>query len=71
MADLEPGPWQRAGRSRALVLKLGRKAQWGDAFIAQTVIDHGLCLITPIAISRRFLWLQSWISAFLLVARGN
>jgi predicted nucleic acid-binding protein len=46
MIDLEPGYWYRAGRLRAKVLSMGRKARLGDALIAQTCVDQGIPLLT-------------------------
>lgn len=46
MIDLQAGNWQRAGRLRAKVLAMGRKARLGDALIAQTCVDRGIPLLT-------------------------
>jgi predicted nucleic acid-binding protein len=46
MIDLRAGYWQRAGRLRARVLSMGRKARLGDALIAQTCVDRGIPLLT-------------------------
>ena len=46
MIELQAGYWQRAGRLRAKVLSMGRKARLGDALIAQTCVDRGIPLLT-------------------------
>jgi predicted nucleic acid-binding protein len=46
LMEIEPGYWQRAGELRAKVLAKGRKARLGDAFIAQSCVDHGTALLT-------------------------
>jgi predicted nucleic acid-binding protein len=46
LAELQDGYWQRAGRLRARVLALGRKARLGDALIAQSCLDDALPLLT-------------------------
>jgi hypothetical protein len=40
------GYWERTGRLRSELLKRGRKAGLGDAFIAQACIDHDVPLLT-------------------------
>jgi predicted nucleic acid-binding protein len=46
MIEMQPGYWQRAGRLRAKVLSMRRKARLGDALIAQSCIDARIALIT-------------------------
>jgi predicted nucleic acid-binding protein len=46
MIDLNTGYWLRAGRLRAKVWSMRRKARLGDALIAQTCIDRGIALLT-------------------------
>lgn len=46
LVELASGFWQRAGRLRAKVLAIQRKARLGDALIAQCCADHGVPLIT-------------------------
>ncbi len=48
MALLEPGEgyWARAGRLRASLVRLRRKARLADCLIAQSCLDHDVPLIT-------------------------
>jgi predicted nucleic acid-binding protein len=46
LLELRDGFWERAGRLRAGVLAMRRKARLGDALIAQTCLDHQTPLIT-------------------------
>lgn len=46
LVEIVSGYWQRAGRLRATVLAIGRRARLGDALIAQTCVDGGISLIT-------------------------
>ncbi len=46
LLEVSEGYWERAGRSRALVLAAGRKARLADALIAQSCLDHQAPLIT-------------------------
>lgn len=46
LVEIVSGYWQRAGRLRATVLAIGRRARFGDALIAQTCVDGGISLIT-------------------------
>jgi len=48
------GFWQRAGKTRALVLAQGKKVRLGDALIAQFCLDHDIALITRYADFSRF-----------------
>lgn len=43
--ELAQGFWERAGRTRALVLSRGLKARLADALIAQCCIDAGASLV--------------------------
>ena len=43
--DLLDGYWERAGKSRSLVLTHGLKARLADTLVAQACIDHQLPLI--------------------------
>lgn len=44
--ELSPGYWQRAGKTRALLLGKGLSAKIPDVLIAQSCIDHDVALIT-------------------------
>lgn len=44
--ELRHGYWERAGRLRAAVRRLGRKAAMADALIAQACIDADVPLLT-------------------------
>ena len=46
LIQITAGYWQRAGRLRARVLALGRRARLSDALIAQCCIDQDVPLIT-------------------------
>jgi len=46
LIELQAGYWYHAGRLRAKVLSMGRKARLGDALIAQTCVDRGIPLLT-------------------------
>lgn len=46
LIEIRAGYWQRAGRLRAKVLELGRRARLGDALIAQCCIDEEVPLLT-------------------------
>jgi predicted nucleic acid-binding protein len=46
LIEIRAGYWQRAGRLRAKVLALGRRARLGDALIAQCCIDEEVPLLT-------------------------
>lgn len=46
LIEIESEYWQRAGKLRAKVLGMGRKARLGDALIAQSCVDAGVALIT-------------------------
>lgn len=41
-----PGFWERAGRTRSVVLRKKNRARLGDALIAQYCLDHDIGLIT-------------------------
>lgn len=45
LIEIESDYWQRAGKLRAEVLGMGRKARLGDALIAQSCVDAGVALI--------------------------
>lgn len=44
--DTTEGYWERAGQSRAILLKQSLKCRVADALIAQTCIDYNIPLIT-------------------------
>ena len=44
--EISPGYWERAGRMRRAILKLGNKARLGDCLIAQSCIDREIALIS-------------------------
>jgi len=44
--DTTKGYWERAGQSRAILLKQSLKCRVADALIAQTCIDYNIPLIT-------------------------
>ena len=44
--DLTPGFWERAGRLRARIRGMGRKAKLADTLIAQSCLDHDVTLVT-------------------------
>jgi predicted nucleic acid-binding protein len=46
LIQIKTGYWQRAGRLRAKVMALGRRARLGDALIAQCCIDENVPLLT-------------------------
>lgn len=46
LIEIESDYWQRAGKLRAEVLGMGRRARLGDALIAQSCVDAGVALIT-------------------------
>ena len=46
LVPIEEGYWQRAGKSRAVVLSKGRRARLGDALIAQSCVDAGVSLVS-------------------------
>jgi predicted nucleic acid-binding protein len=46
MLDLKPGFWERAGLTRAALVKLKVKPRLADSLIAQVCIDHKLPLHT-------------------------
>lgn len=46
LIQIKTGYWQRAGRLRAKVMALGRRARLGDALIAQCCIDGNVPLLT-------------------------
>jgi predicted nucleic acid-binding protein len=46
LIEVAPDYWQRAGKLRARVLAMRRKARLGDALIAQSCIDRGIPLLT-------------------------
>lgn len=46
LLKISNGFWERAGTLRASVLAKGHKARLGDAFIAQSCIDHSAALLT-------------------------
>ena len=46
LVQITTGYWERAGRLRAKVLALGRRARLGDALIAQCCIDEDVALLT-------------------------
>jgi hypothetical protein len=46
LIQITAGYWHRAGRLRAKVLALGRRARLGDALIAQSCIDEDVPLLT-------------------------
>jgi len=41
-----PGLWERAGKTRALILRHKKKARLGDALIAQFCLDEDIALVT-------------------------
>jgi len=45
LVPVEEGYWQRAGKSRSVLLRKGRKARLGDSLIAQSCIDAGVSLV--------------------------
>ncbi len=46
LLGITPGYWQRAGRLRARILRMKRRARVADVLIAQSCIDHDVRLIT-------------------------
>jgi predicted nucleic acid-binding protein len=46
LMPIEEGYWKRAGKSRAELLKKGRRARLADSLIAQVCIDTGVPLVT-------------------------
>jgi hypothetical protein len=46
LIEIKAGYWQRAGRLRAKVLVLGRRARLGNALIAQCCVDNQVPLLT-------------------------
>lgn len=48
------GFWERAGRTRSLVIAKGRRARLADTLIAQACLDHDVPLITNDADFKRF-----------------
>lgn len=48
------GYWERAGSLRARVLRLRRRARLADTLIAQSCIDHDVCLVTRDSDFRHF-----------------
>lgn len=44
--EILPGYWQRAGETRAQILRRSLKARVADALIAQSCLDYGVSLIT-------------------------
>lgn len=46
LIEVGSGYWRRAGRLRAKVLAMRRKARLGDALIAQSCIDQSIPLLT-------------------------
>ena len=43
--ELKPGFWKRAGKNRAKLLRLGKKARLADSLIATCCLDHEIALI--------------------------
>lgn len=52
--ETRPGFWERAGRTRALVLSHGLRARLADTLIAQFCLDHDTPLITRDSDFRHF-----------------
>ena len=48
------GFWERAGRTRSLVIAKGRRARLADTLIAQACLDHDIPLVTHDADFKRF-----------------
>ena len=46
LVELSEGYWERAGLTRAVLRRAGRKAGLGDALVAQACIDADLPLLT-------------------------
>lgn len=46
LLPMDDGYWERAGRLRASIRRMGLKATLGDALIAQSCIDHDVPLLT-------------------------
>jgi len=46
LLDILPGYWQRAGATRAVLIKNALRAKIPDVLIAQSCIDHDVALIT-------------------------
>ncbi|MGH7815087.1 MAG: PIN domain-containing protein [Candidatus Binataceae bacterium] len=44
--EILDGYWERAGETRALVLRKGLKARLADTLIAQSCLDHNVALVT-------------------------
>ncbi|MDX2178424.1 MAG: PIN domain-containing protein [Bryobacteraceae bacterium] len=45
-ARLMPGFWERAGETRAALIRLGHRPRLADTLIAQVCIDHDIPLLT-------------------------
>jgi len=54
MLPIRDGFWERAGRTRSLVVGKGRRARLADTLIAQTCLDHDVPLIAHDADFKRF-----------------
>jgi predicted nucleic acid-binding protein len=54
LLDILPGYWQRAGASRAVLIKNALRAKIPDVLIAQSCIDHDVALIARDADFRHF-----------------
>ncbi len=46
LLPITPGYWERAGRTRASILKHGHKARLADTLIAQSCLDSNVPLLT-------------------------
>ena len=46
LIEITQGYWERAGRLRAKILAMRRKARLGDALIAQSCLDRAVPLLT-------------------------
>ena len=46
LIEITQGYWERAGRLRAKILSMRRKARLGDALIAQSCLDRAVPLLT-------------------------
>lgn len=54
LLGIQDGYWERAGRLRASLLSLGKKARLAAVLIAQSCLDHNVALITRDADFRYF-----------------
>ena len=44
--EVSPGYWERAGKTRSMVLNKSHKARLADTLIAQSCLDHKMPLLT-------------------------